>query len=207
MQTSDKPDFATAIGAMLETFGQETTKPILHGYWLGLQDLPLQAVQSAVAQAIVTMDRIPKPVDLRRLAGEQTGDQRAIAAWNDVLRAVPLGSYKHVDFRDCLINATIRNLGGWPSFLNRIGSAEGEKWARIEFLKTYATMAASGVSGEVCLPLPGLAEATASGGELRAPEPVRIACDAERAKLAGPVRRTAIEATRDVPKVEFKRAQ
>lgn len=206
MVESDRQAFGTAIGAMLETFGQQATKPILLGYWLGLKDLTLDALQYAVACAIQQSERVPRPADLRRFAGEKTNDQRAIAAWDDVLKAVPFGSYKHVDFADKLINATIRNLGGWPGLLDRFDGSEGEKWARIEFLKAYATMAAGGVNGEACAALPGLAQATAIGGVVQDPVPVQIACDIERARLAEQVNRPAINAAHDVPVIAFKRA-
>lgn len=181
MNDSEKASFVTAIGAMLETFGQEATKPILHGYWLGLGDLELGDLQAAVAKAIRSCDRLPRPVELRRLAGEKTKDQRAIAAWGDVLRASSLGSYRHIDFQDRVINAVIRNLGGWPKFLERFDSEDGEKWARIDFLKTYVAFVEGGVDGEACKPLPGLSQASLVNGEVVAPVPRRIACAADRA--------------------------
>jgi hypothetical protein len=202
MVDSDKPAFAAAIGAMLETFGQQATKPILHGYWLGMQDLPLEAVQRAVAVAITQSERTPRPVDLRRLAGEQTAEQRAIAAWGDVQRAVPRGAYKHIDFADRLVNATIRNLGGWPTFIARFSDEESEKWARHEFLKTYQSLSSSGVNGEACLPLPGLSERTAIGGVLQAPVPLRIECDTGRMKL--PCKLLERRAETPLQRIEFQ---
>lgn len=178
----DKIPFSIAMGAMLETFGVQATKPTLLGYWLGLNDLPLESVQQAIALAIRSSDRLPRPVELRRLAGEQTGEQRAIAAWSDVIVAVPLGSYKHIDFADKLINATIRSLGGWPSFLQRLGDAESEKWARLDFLKTYGALAAGGVSGGACDALPGLSTAAVVNGQVVDPVPVRIACSPDRSQ-------------------------
>ena len=206
MEASDKKAFSEAIAALALSFDKEAGKPFFAAYWLGLSDLTIEAVQSAVALAIRQCEFMPKPVDLRRLAGEQTNDQRALAAWNDVLRAVPLGAYKHVDFADKIINAAIRNLGGWPGLLGRFDGSEGEKWARIEFLKTYEALAASGVNGDVCAALPGLAQLTSIGGQVQAPAPVRIECDAQRAKLSGSVSRPAISKVTDVPKIDFKRA-
>jgi hypothetical protein len=187
----DKGPFSIAMAALLETFGQQATKPTLYGYWLGLNDLPLESVQAAVATAIRSADRLPRPVELRRFAGEQTGEQRAIAAWSDVMAAVPLGPYKHIDFGDKLVNASIRSLGGWPSFLQRFGDAESEKWVRLDFLKTYTALLAGGVTGEACEPLPGISVAEATGGVVGDPVPRRIACSPDRAaqpKLAGATR-------------------
>ena len=191
---------------MLETFGQEATKPILHGYWLGLRDLSIEQVQYAVARAMASCERKPTPVELRRLAGEQTGEQRAIAAWGDVLRAVALGPYKHIDFQDKLCNAAIRNLGGWPTFCGRFTDEESEKWVRLEFIRAYQAFAAGGVDGEVCLPLPGIAQMQATGGELVAPIPRLVECTPDR---AGEPRRLAAGSAKpspaiDRPRVEFK---
>lgn len=172
----DKPEFATAIGAMCAAFGTDASKALMLGYWMGLQDLTLQAVQGAVARSIRECERLPAPVELRRLAGERTAEAGAIAAWGDVLKAIPLGPYRHVDFDDRLINATVRNLGGWPTFLGRLVDVDSEKWLRIEFVKCYAMLANSGVSGEMCAALPGLSVATVRNGSLVAAVARRIAC-------------------------------
>lgn len=184
MEATEKQDFAVTIAALFSTFGQEATRDIMHGYWLGLCDLGLEVVQGAVAKAIRECDRLPRPAELRRLTGlSSKAEDLAIAAWNDVLKAVPAGPYKHLDFADKLVNATIRSLGGWPSFLSRFSSAENEKWARFEFCKTYQSFANSGVNGEAIRPLPGLSEVQVGPtGKLVAPVPIGIACDQVRAQ-------------------------
>lgn len=183
MDEQDRPEFATAIGAMLATFGSEGSRPVLHGYWLGLSDLPLQAVQMAVASAVRQCETLPRPVDLRRLAGEQTHEQRALAAWSDVLRAVPLGAWKWIDFQDKLCNAAIRNLGGWPTFLDRFAGVDGEKWVRLEFIRAYQALAASGVNSELLKPLVGLSQATSIGGKQCEPPAALIECEPSRREL------------------------
>ncbi len=201
MQTSDKAKFSAAITALCETFGQEATTPILHGYWLGLQDMTLEAVNVAVAKAIRSADKLPKPVELRRLAGEQTNEQRAISAWGDVLRAVALGPYKHIDFQDKHINAAVRNLGGWPTFCGRFTDEESEKWVRLEFIKAYQAFSAGGVGGEVCEPLPGLSQQAPIGGVLCAPVPRVIECTPDR---AGEPKRIAANPLSVKPLLEIK---
>lgn len=175
MVESDRADFSLTVGAMFETFGQEATKELIRGYWIGLSDLDLNAVQFAVARAIRECERLPKPVELRRLTGEATEEQAATIAWDDALRAIPRGSYKHIDFENKLINAVIRNLGGWPNFLARFSSAEDEKWIRQEFIRTYKNFS-RGISLEACEPLPGLAQVVHRGNGLEPPMPIRIEC-------------------------------
>lgn len=182
MTEKDRKDFAQAVGALLETFGTEATEPLLRGYWIGLCDLDLLTVQAVVAKAIRHCDRLPKPAELRKLSGEQTGESKAISAWADVQRALPYGPYKHIDFQDKRINAVVRNLGGWPTFCERFTDAESEKWVRLEFVKAYQAFESSGVDGEACRPLTGLAQVQAIDGVVGPCQPRLIECDPERAK-------------------------
>lgn len=186
MDDSEKEDFAVAITAMLETFGAEGTKPQLLGYWYALQDMSLQEVQEGVYKAMRTAKRRPMPSEVRELAEGGSSDERAIEAWGDVMNALPRGPYKWVDFDDSVINASIRHMGGWPTFVARFANADAEKWVRIEFLKCYTTLASRRLDGEVCDPLPGLSEVSAVNGELGPPVPVRIGCNQDRAKLSPP---------------------
>lgn len=202
MRPSDLLAFRNAISAVCLTFGREATDPLFDAYWMGLSDLSIESLQLACAEAIRTCTFFPKPVELRRLAGEQTGEQRAIAAWGEALNAGSLGAWRHVSFDDKLINATIRNLGGWPAFVDRLDGDKQQDFARVNFLKTYQAFAAGGVDGEACKPLPGLSEATSVGGVQQAPIVHRIACSPDRAKLQQP----AIEnVPRAVPNLVFKK--
>jgi len=181
MVDQDKAGFAVAIGALFASFGQDATQATLQGYWLGLSDLTIGQVETAVAKSIRERKFVPRPVELRELVGaHQSDDDTAIAAWSDVLRAVRLGPYKHIDFQDKLCNAVVRNLGGWVTFLERFSDAESEKWVRLDFVKCYKSFAKSGVSGELIEPLAGLAEREVIDGQLCLPVLRTIACDAVR---------------------------
>ena len=180
MDDSHKAAFGVVVTAMLETHGQEATKARLLGYWLGLRDLELEQVERAVAKALRTASRLPTPAELRELAGETKAKDRAVGAWDEAYEAISHGAYKHLDFEDRTINAVIRNLGGWPMFCERANGADGVKWLRHEFLRTYESMAATGVDGEACAPLHGLTEVTAIGGRVVHPVPLRIECRDER---------------------------
>jgi hypothetical protein len=189
MDDSDKPKFVITIGAMFETFGQEATKAILHGYWLGLNDLGLEQVQIAVAKAIRTCKHAPKPAELRELAGcgKENAEDLAFRAWTEALDAVSLGPYRHIDFDDKCVNAVIRSMGGWPTFVARFTDGESEKWARLDFVKLYKCYADRPVSDEAIAPLPGLSQFESSSID-RKPVPVRIKCkDAPRLALANRV--------------------
>jgi hypothetical protein len=174
--SDDKDAFGDVMRALCRTFAVECDASLLRGYWLGLRQFSIEQVQSAVAECIATASYFPKPVEIReKITG--TEQQRSELAWSDVLRAVPLGPWKHIDFADRIINATIRQLGGWPAFLGRFSSATEEKWAKKDFERTYANLANSNVDGEICLPLKGLSEASyVPGVGLEEPIPRLIGC-------------------------------
>lgn len=202
MVDEDKAGFAVAIGALFASFGQDATQAIMQGYWLGLNDLELGQVQQSVAMALKRCKFLPKPAELRELIGENLSeDDCALAAWGDVLKAVCLGPYKHIDFDDKLCNAVIRNLGGWVTFLERFSDAESEKWLRLDFVKCYKSFAKSGVSGELIEPLAGLAEREVINGQLSLPVPRKIECDSKRSELP----RIADGRMFEVPKIERQR--
>ncbi len=202
METEHKQEFATAIGAMAETFGVEATKPLIYGYWLGLCDLDLIDVQKAVQRAIQQCKAIPKPAELRLMTGKvYDSETTALMAWEDALKALRWGKYKHVDFGDKLVNAVIRNMGGWPGFCSRFIDATSEKWIRQEFITAYKRFASSSVRSEQIAPLPGLSEVEVINGEMQTCEPVLIACDNTRKRLPCPV----VESVKLTRGIEFKR--
>ena len=181
MDQSNLARYQLCIRAMFASFSSECTEATLQGYWLGLSDLTIEQVEAAVAKSIRECKFVPRPVELRELVGaHQSDDDTAIAAWGDVLKAVRLGPYKHIDFQDKLCNAVVRNLGGWVTFLERFSDAESEKWVRLDFVKCYKSFAKSGVSGELIEPLAGLAEREVIDGQLCLPVPRTISCDAVR---------------------------
>jgi hypothetical protein len=164
MDANDKVEFRVAIEALFAGFDREATTAMFLAYWMGLQDMRLSEVQEAVAMAMQRSRHLPKPIELRELV-RGTEETRGELAWLDVLSATALGPYKHLDFVDSGINAAIRSLGGWPTFLSRFTDSESEKWARQEFLRAYRGLSRV-VSAESSAPLPGLSE--------MATEPVRV---------------------------------
>jgi hypothetical protein len=208
MDDSDKPKFSVAITAMLVTFGREATAPQITGYWLGLRDLPLLAVEAAVAKALQTATRLPVPAELRELASGGSSSDRAIAAWSDVQRACSVSYMADLDFGDWIINAVIRNLGGRWNFFERLNAgAESEKWLRVDFLKVYATYAQALPSGEATRPLIGQATHGEVAGRTHQPRLVIIESSDGRAQLLPERKKVAIEGPRvgNVPRVEFQR--
>lgn len=177
------------VALLCEAFGRKPTPATFEVYSIGLADLTDDQVNAAATKAAGRCKWMPTPAELREFAGVVTADDRAIIAWHAVEQAIPLGPYKHVSFDDPCVNAAIRNLGGWVTFLARLTSADQEKWLRQEFLKTYASFYRAGVGDEAGAPLPGLMECEAIDGRLVEPQPVIVATGLEVdtvPRLAGP---------------------
>ena len=175
MIDSDRTRFAVVFNGLAATFSKEPSKPMLDGYWLGLADLPLEAVEGACQRAIGTCKFMPVPVELRELAGVMKPEDRAIKAWNAYSNAVAaVGYYQSIDFDDPLINATVRNLGGWMQLIVRMDDEDHtDKWVRKDFERVYQSLMRSGISEEASRPLLGFHErnnvATGFGDQVAPP--------------------------------------
>lgn len=158
MNQEEKKAMLVGVSALCEAFGRKPSEATYKAFEWGLDGLTVAQMNQAFSRALrETRKFMPPPADLRILAGEQTAEDRSVRAWQTVLDNLYLGPYKHVDFaEDLLINATIRNLGGWPNFIARFTDEEAEKWVRKEFLHTYERLAHARVNGTACEALPGL---------------------------------------------------
>jgi hypothetical protein len=147
--------FAPMLAQLAAVFRVEVSEPLTMGYWAGLRDLELEDIERAMERALATRKHMPRPSELRELAGAITPADRATLAWPIVAKAIRThGTYASVDFDDTIINAAIRGMGGWE----RLGSLEGDDfhvWARKEFERAYTTLATVGASEEACAHLPG----------------------------------------------------
>jgi len=156
MLDSERPEFIKAIAALACTFRAEATKLFCEGYWVGLRDLDVEQVQAAAVRAMRTCRFMPSVHELRTLAGVIGPEGRAVVAWEAARRAVSThGPYRSVSFDDPITAATIRNLGGWPAFDDRLAT-DGDVWVRKEFERVYVSLCSTGVSEEACGALGGL---------------------------------------------------
>lgn len=174
MEARDRAQFAMALQALAATFRVEPTEPLLEGYWRALRDLPMDAVERAVDTAIRQCQHMPRGVELRQLSGEMSNGVRAVHAWSVLQKAIGQhGAYRSVDFDDPVLNATVRNLGGWQK-LCATSTEEFEKWTRKDFERIYSALCASGITEEQAKYLPGAHEQSnaASGFAIAAPTKV-----------------------------------
>lgn len=112
MQATDKARFGDALTALGIAFGTEVGSAMREVYWRLLSDLDVSAVIRGCETAGRTLKWFPKPAEIRDLSGEST-EARAAEAWEAVRTAMDRHDYTvSVDFGP-LVNAVVRNLGGW----------------------------------------------------------------------------------------------
>jgi hypothetical protein len=148
METTEREQFMKIIQMLAGTYRVEATDFMLLGYWEVLQDVPLLQVQVAARRAMTESDFMPSPKKLRELAGVLNASGRAAKAFEAVADArIVRGPYASVNFSDPLVNATIRNLGGWVRCCD-LADEEFEKWYRKDFEKIYTSFCRTGISEE-----------------------------------------------------------
>lgn len=174
MEPSDLGKFTELVTALAAAFGRETEKATFVAYKIGLEDLPIAAINHAIGRALRECKFMPSPAELRELAGVQKPKERAVLAWEALDAAVASYGYYHsVDFDDKLINATVRNLGGWERICD-LPEEEYQKWFRKDFERVYASLAAGGIGPDQAAPLLGYYAKQNSGNGMPIAPPVKI---------------------------------
>jgi len=158
MTPNDLPRFVQLIAALASNYRQEADEATLEAYRIGLADLPVERIETAVSRAIRECKSLPPAAGLRELAGELLPIHRAVKAWEVFRKAVfAIGPYRSVVFDDPVLTATARNLGGWGQVIEQM-ETEGEKWVRKDFERVYISLNSSGVARADVQPLPGIHE-------------------------------------------------
>lgn len=146
MTDAEEKRFTTLIRALVESFGAKYTDGMLMGYRLGLDGIPLEDIERGVQRALKECKFMPKPVELRDMSGVTPLAVKAALAWTAVKKAVhSLSAYGSPDFEDPVVNAVIRNMGGWVQFCGR-DSDTFETFTRKDFERLFVLFAPNGVS-------------------------------------------------------------
>lgn len=160
MQKTDLPRFVELITALAAAFGKEADEPMFLGYEMALDDVPIASIERAVRSAMRTCKFMPAAVELRELSGEIPPATRAVVAFGALQKTVEtVGAYRTVDFDDPIINATVRNLGGWERVCD-LPASEFDTFFRKDFERVYVSLFKSGISGEQAAPLVGILDRT-----------------------------------------------
>jgi hypothetical protein len=140
MEKTDTPRFAAGLAQLCMTFSQKPTTAQTDAYYMALEDLDIDAVLGAMQEAARQCEFFPRPVHLRRLAGEQPVAELAADAWEETLRlARDSANARH---NDEIAEEVVRNLGGW----RKLGMTDTERmdYIRKQFTDLYETKARRG---------------------------------------------------------------
>jgi len=116
MNREDSNGFRVLMVGAAEVYGRQISDQLISVYWKVLEQYQFDDVARGFNRHLENPDTgqfWPKPGDIIRHIGGDTGTQ-ALAAWTRVSNAVRWhGSWASVDFADDKIHATIRDMGGW----------------------------------------------------------------------------------------------
>ena len=207
------------VAMLAEAFGRKTTPALFEAYQIALGDVSDHAVGTAGKAALCgTGGFMPTPGQLRELAltdGRGMGS-RVDEAWETLNKAIDrFGSTKSVNFRDGLINATVRTLGGWEYICQR-PVEEFAKWVKRDFTATYTRLMQSGCSLDSTRYLPGAVEREnaawvgkpyGNGEKLyQHPAPEEVAAPYTPLLEAPPATQQLTQRPAELPKLEIKKA-
>jgi len=147
--------FAAGFASLCELFNAKPSRQLAELYFVAVEDLTPEEWTIAVERATGTAVYMPKPAELRNLAGrgEQQRKLEAVVAWEVVRAAMDKYDYtRSVDFGP-LVNAVVRNLGGWIKLCER--SERDLTWERKRFEETYLIFAGTKISAHSAAPLRG----------------------------------------------------
>lgn len=145
------------LKAFFEARGIKVTADAIRMWIDALKDLTEAELEFALRRFNRDCTDFPTPAAVRRFAGPKglSDEQRAAHAW-DVVAATMRdhGAYRSVNFDDRIVNAVIRQYGGWE----RLCSEERDQliWIRKRFVESYVACARTGIGD--ASPLPGIAE-------------------------------------------------
>jgi len=128
----------TAVTILADTFRQQISVAAMQGYSLALEELSPEEIHEATRRALRECRFMPTPSEVLALAGKG-GPRQVVAemalAWEAVRQARRVHSWTTgVDFGP-LVNAVVRNLGGWLEFCGKPDSSM--VWERKRFEEIF----------------------------------------------------------------------
>ncbi len=128
----------TAVTLLAAQFNRETSAPLFESYWLVLSDLSPEEIATATRRALSEGRFMPTAAELLKFSGHaRSAVFDCACAWEAVRRAVDQHDYTtSVDFGP-LVNAIVRNMGGWLRLCD-LGRDALDVWARKDFERLFA---------------------------------------------------------------------
>lgn len=157
--TEEVARIVRCVLTLCEAVGRKATDTTYLAYELGLDGVPVDAIERATVAALRRPDKwMPSPGELRQLAGDTSHGDRAVLAFQTLkTHCSRVGAFRSVDFDDPLINATVRNLGGWQRACE-MPESEFDTWYRKDFCAVYEMFCRTGASPEMVQHLAGESE-------------------------------------------------
>ncbi|MCD6449880.1 MAG: hypothetical protein J7L34_05165 [Thermotogaceae bacterium] len=163
--SNERKQFGQLMVLLAENYNREYSQALQKAWEYKLRQYPYKQVEKAILEYIATKKFPPKLADIVELLekpcaiNKETAEALAEQAWAEVLSYMAtVGAYESVKFRDPIVNAVIKQLGGWITLCQKTYS-ELETNTKWDFKKLYIAYAISGSCPEVNY-LPGINELT-----------------------------------------------
>ena len=157
MTNKDKPQFLQILTGLSDLYNAELSRVSITLFWEALKTHRIDLISVAASEHVKHSKWMPKPSEFLDILtkSEMNPEERAILAWGCVSRAAKsIGGYSCVDFDDPIINATIRNQGGWSRICSQ-PAEHFESFIRRQFIADYVVMYGAKLSPDALLPLQG----------------------------------------------------
>jgi Domain of unknown function (DUF6475) len=157
MKPEDAGVFGSTFAALCELFDKKPSLELSEIYWAVLKDkLAIDQFKQACAKCAARCKFMPKPAELLEAIGEGGAKDltfRIAQAWEAVYGAMNRYDYTDsVDFGP-LVNAIVRNMGGWEQLCDK--SIPDLVWDRKKFEELYAAYVEKTSLGDSGKPLMG----------------------------------------------------
>lgn len=139
----DDERFLFVMAALGEAYGQESSAFKERIYAKALEDISIEAIESAAWSLIKTrtLASFPKVGEIREHLHGGKSEDKAVLALDTLERAMSsVGKYRSIVFDDPLIMAVVSSMGGWPKLCSM--EADEWKWSRKDFEKIYRAYSA-----------------------------------------------------------------
>jgi hypothetical protein len=173
-----RQEFAQGIALLTGSVGKPMPDEQLAAWYALLSDLTAEQLRRGIVQTLHTHQYAGFPplgtVRTNALAGTQvSAKDRPLAAWQALLYAIGhVGVYDSPNFDDAIINAVVRELGGWPILCDT--PTEGMQWLEKRFCAIYSALCGANLPEEQTRRLAGTTEITNARNGYSM-EPVRVA--------------------------------
>ena len=144
-----KQEFAETFTLLCTAYNKEASKALMSAYYMVLEDLTISEFQTAVKSVLATrkFTNLPMPADILEVVNGNPDDV-ALIALKELEDAMSIhGAYRSVIFKDKVIMACVRGMGGWQAICQM--PSDEWKFQKQEFLKLYRAYHRNGKYPEV----------------------------------------------------------